>query len=370
MLYQDFQDVKLSMLGLGCMRLPKSGEEDSCIDEAEAGKMVDYALEKGINYFDTAWMYHGGQSEITLGKLLRKHPRDSYYIATKFPGFSVENMKNPRQVFEKQLEKTGMEYFDFYLFHNVCEDNIDNYLNPEYGVVDCLLREKAAGRIRHLGFSCHGSMEVLKRFLDECGEHLEFGMLQLNWLDWTFQKAGEKAALLRERGLDVWVMEPLRGGKLTRLSEKDAARLEALRPGQTPASWGLRFVRSVPGVKMILSGMSDMEQLKENISLFEQPDVLNEEEWDTLVDMGARMAAGIPCTECRYCVDHCPQGLDIPKLLDAYNVQSFAGRGFELDLPEEKQPGACVGCKACESICPQKIGIAKAMAGFAEKLKG
>ena len=369
MLYREFREETLSALGFGCMRLPKNGEEDTCIDEAAAEEMVDYALEKGVNYFDTAWMYHGGRSEEVLGRLLNRHPRESYCIADKFPSFNEDFMKDPKKTFETQLNKTGMEYFDFYLFHNVYEKNIDWFLNPEYGVVDYIAGQKAAGRIRHLGFSCHGGLETMKRFLDACGEHLEFGMIQLNWLDWTFQKAAEKVELLRAYGLDVWVMEPLRGGKLVRLSEKDMARLDALRPGESPARWGLRFVRNVPGVKMILSGMSNLEQMKENIACFEQEDTITPEEWNTLVDMGARMAAGIPCTDCRYCADQCPQGLNIPGLLEEYNRQSIEEE-FELDLPAEKQPGACVGCHACENVCPQKIKIAEVLAGFAEKLKG
>nr|WP_330363823.1 aldo/keto reductase [Butyrivibrio sp. WCD2001] len=176
--------------------------------------MVDRAMTAGINYYDTAFGYHDGNSEIVMGEILSGYPRDSYYIATKFPGYDLSNMPKVKEIFEKQLEKTGMEYFDFYLFHNVCEMNINQYLDPKYGIFDYLMEHKKNGRIKHLGFSCHGEYEVLKRFLDAYGEHMEFCQLQLNYLDWKFQKAEDKVKLLNDMNIPVWVMEPLRGGKL------------------------------------------------------------------------------------------------------------------------------------------------------------
>ena len=219
MVYKDFQGLRLSALGLGAMRLPASGDNQSEINVAETEKMVAYAMEHGINYYDTAWGYHNGHSETVIGKILRSYPRDSYYLATKFPGYDLSNMDKIEEIFEKQLEKCGVDYFDFYLFHNVCEMNIDAYLDPKYGILDYLIRQKENGRIRHLGFSAHASCEVMRRFLDAYGAHMEFGQLQLNWIDWTFQNAKEKAALLTKYQIPVWVMEPLRGGKLASVSE-------------------------------------------------------------------------------------------------------------------------------------------------------
>ena len=207
MVYKEFQDMKLSALGMGAMRLPVVDGDDSRIDESAAKAMVDYAMEQGINYYDTAWGYHNGNSELVMGKALSQYPREKYYLATKFPGYDLSNMDKVEEIFEKQLEKCGVEYFDFYLFHNVCEMNIDAYLDRKYGIFDYLVEQKRKGRIRHLGFSAHGSVEVMKRFLDAYGSEMEFCQIQLNYLDWNFQNARGKVELLKEWKLPVWVME-------------------------------------------------------------------------------------------------------------------------------------------------------------------
>ena len=329
----------------------------------------------GINYYDTAWGYHNGHSETVIGKILRSYPRDSYYLATKFPGYDLSNMDKIEEIFEKQLEKCGVDYFDFYLFHNVCEMNIDAYLDPKYGILDYLIRQKENGRIRHLGFSAHASCEVMRRFLDAYGAHMEFGQLQLNWIDWTFQNAKEKAALLTKYQIPVWVMEPLRGGKLASVSEDAAQKLRALRPDEDLPAWAFRFLQGIEGVTMILSGMSTMEQLQNNIRTFETERKLNQTEWDTLLGIAEEMIQKIlPCTACRYCTAHCPKGLDIPKLLELYNEHCFTGGGFIapmalMAMPQEKHPSACIGCRSCEAVCPQQIKISEAMADFHEKLK-
>ena len=233
MIYKDFQDLKLSALGLGAMRLPVVDGDDARIDEAAAEKMVDYAIKRGINYFDTAWGYHSGRSELVMGKLLSRYPRDRFFLADKFPGYDLSNMDRVEEIFEEQLKKCRVDRFDFYLFHNVCEMNIDAYLDERHGIFDYLVRQKEAGRIRHLGFSAHGSLAVIQRFLDAYGEYMEFGQLQLNYLDWDFQGARAKAEELNRRHIPIWVMEPLRGGRLARLSDGDAARLAALRPEES-----------------------------------------------------------------------------------------------------------------------------------------
>ena len=375
MVYKNFQDLKLSALGMGAMRLPTIDGDDSKIDEAASEKMVAYAMEKGINYYDTAWGYHGEHSELVMGKLLNKYPRESYYLATKFPGYDLSNMDKVESIFERQLEKCGVAYFDFYLFHNVCEMNIDAYLDPKYGIFEYLMKQKENGRIRHLGFSAHGSVEVMKRFLDAYGDQMEFCQIQMNYLDWTFQDAKAKVELLREYHIPVWVMEPLRGGKLAKLSEKDTEILHGLRPEEGIPAWAFRFLQSIPEVTVTLSGMSDMGQLKENIKTFEEDLPLSQKEMDALLAVAADMLGGrLPCTSCHYCTSHCPQGLDIPFLLELYNEHVFTGGGFIAPMalrtvPEEKQPGACVGCRSCEAVCPQQIKISEAMADFAEKLK-
>ena len=375
MVYKNFQDLKLSALGMGAMRLPVIDGDDARIDETAAQKMVDYAMEHGVNYYDTAWGYHNGNSELVMGKALSKYPRDSYYLATKFPGYDLSNMDKVEEIFEKQLEKCGVEYFDFYLFHNVCEMNIDAYLNREYGIYEYLLKQKKEGRIRHLGFSAHGSVEVMKRFLEAYGKDMEFCQIQLNYLDWSFQDAKGKVELLNQHNIPVWVMEPLRGGKLASLTEEETAKLKELRPEETVPAWAFRFLQSLPSVTVVLSGMSDMTQMQENIRTFEEDKPLNDGEMKALLQMADEMVSKIalPCTACHYCVSHCPQELDIPGLLALYNEHCFTGGGFIAPMamsaiPEDKRPNSCIGCRSCEAVCPQQIKISEAMADFAQKL--
>ena len=374
MIYRDFQNIKLSALGMGAMRLPVIGEDDANIDYAATEQMVAYAMEHRINYFDTAWGYHNGNSETVMGKALAKYPRESFYLATKFPGYDLSNMPRVREIFEQQLQKCGVDYFDFYLFHNVCEMNIDAYLDPQYGIFEYLMEQKKAGRIRHLGFSAHGSCAVMRRFLDAYGADMEFCQIQLNYLDWSFQDAKAKVELLREYQIPVWVMEPLRGGRLAALPEAAERSLKAMRPEEGIPAWAFRFLQAIPGVTMILSGMSNFEQLAENIRTFETDAPLSESEMDVLLALAEGMLDGtLPCTACRYCTTHCPQGLDIPMLLKLYNEHSFTGGGFLapmalMAVPEEKRPSACIGCRSCEKVCPQSIKISEAMADFTAKL--
>lgn len=376
MVYKDFQDLRLSALGMGAMRLPVIDGDDAKIDEAAAGEMVAYAMEHGINYYDTAWGYHNGNSELVMGRTLSKYPRDKFYLATKFPGYDLSNMPKVKEIFEKQLEKCQVEYFDFYLFHNVCEMNIDAYLDEKYGIFDYLMEQKKNGRIKHLGFSAHGSYDVMKRFLDAYGDHMEFCQIQLNYVDWSFQNAKAKVELLKEHNIPVWVMEPLRGGKLASLPEKETSILKSMRPDEEVPAWAFRFLQSIPEVTMVLSGMSNAEQMKANIATFETDKPLNDEEMKSLLALADGMLNGtLPCTACHYCVSHCPKGLDIPRLLELYNEHKFTGGGFIAPMalaavPEDKQPSACIGCRSCEKVCPQQIKISEAMADFAAKLKG
>lgn len=376
MVYKEFQNLKLSALGMGAMRLP-TRESDADIDEAATEEMVAYAMQNGVNYYDTAWGYHNGHSETVMGRALSKYARDSFYLATKFPGYDLSNMDKVEEIFEKQLEKCGVDYFDFYLFHNVCEMNIDAYLDPKYGIYDYLVKQKENGRIRHLGFSAHGSYDVMKRFLDAYGEKMEFCQIQLNWLDWSFQNAKAKVELLREYHLPVWVMEPLRGGKLAELPEEYTGKLNGLRPDENVPAWAFRFLQSIEGVTMVLSGMSNMEQLQQNIRTFETEKKLSQEEMDALLGIADDMLKQkrLPCTACHYCTSHCPKGLDIPSLIELYNEHNVTGGGFIapmvlMSIPEDKQPSACIGCRSCEAVCPQQIKISEAMADFTSKLKG
>lgn len=375
MIYREFQGEKLSVLGMGAMRLPVVNGDDARIDEAAAAAMVDYAMAHGVNYYDTAWGYHNGNSELVMGRALARYPRESYFLADKFPGYDLSNMDKVGAIFEKQLEKCGVEYFDFYLFHNVCEMNIDAYLDPKYGIFDYLTAQKKAGRIRHLGFSAHGSYAVMKRFLEAYGSEMEFCQIQLNYLDWKFQGAKEKVELLQAYNIPVWVMEPLRGGKLASLAPADEEKLQALRPLEGIPAWAFRFLQSIPAVTVTLSGMSNMEQMQANIRTYETEQPLDENEMQTLLGIADEMVGKIalPCTACHYCVSHCPQGLDIPNLLALYNEHCFTDGGFIAPMalsavPEDKRPNSCIGCRSCEAVCPQQIRISEAMADFARKL--
>lgn len=376
MIFRNFQDIRLSALGLGAMRLPVVDGNDAQIDAAAVAEMVAYAMEHGINYYDTAWGYHSGNSEIEIGKALSAYLRDSYYLATKFPGYDLSNMPKVAEIFERQLQKCGVTYFDFYLFHNVCEMNIDAYLDEQYGIFSYLMEQKKNGRIRHLGFSSHGSCEVMTRFLKAYGAEMEFCQIQLNYLDWSFQDAEQKVNLLRDWNIPIWVMEPLRGGRLASLPDADMTRLKALRPEESAPAWAFRFLQGIPGVTTVLSGMSNLNQLKENIATFETARPLSEPETEALLSIADGMLGDtLPCTACRYCVSHCPMGLDIPMLLGLYNEHSFTNGGFLapmalMAVPEDKQPSACIGCRSCEQVCPQQIRISEAMADFAKRLHG
>lgn len=375
MIYRDFQDLKLSALGMGAMRLPVIDGDDTRVDQELVNKMVACAMEGGVNYYDTAWGYHGGQSELAMGRALAAYPRESFYLADKFPGYDLSNMDKVEEIFEKQLEKCGVEYFDFYLVHNVCELNIEEYLNPAHRIYDYLTAQKKNGRIRHLGFSAHGSRAVIERFLSVYGDAMEFCQLQINYLDWNFQDAKGKVALLRERGLPVWVMEPVRGGSLASLKPEYEERLRALRPDETIPAWAFRFLQSIPEVTVTLSGMSNLEQMQQNIATFGEEKPLSVQEMDALLGIADEMVKKIalPCTACRYCTTHCPQGLDIPHLLALYNEHAYSNGGFIAPMAvsaieEDKRPNACIGCRSCEAVCPQQIKISEAMADFSRML--
>ena len=374
MIYNEFQGLKLSALGMGCMRFPCVNGENGNIDKEATREMIAYAISKGINYFDTAWGYHSGMSEPIMGELLSEYPRDSFYLASKFPGYDLKLIDKVEEIFEKQLVRCRTEYFDFYLFHNLCEANVDAYLDEKLGIFDYLMKQKKNGRIKHLGFSTHGSLHTIKRFLDAYGKDMEFCQLQINWLDWELQKAKEKVELVSSYGIPVWVMEPVRGGKIASLAPEYESRLYALRPDASVAEWAFRFIQSIPEAVVTLSGMSNFDQLKENIATYEVENPLNESEIDTLFEISKEIISktAIHCTACRYCTAHCPMELDIPELIKIYNAHAYSESG---DIPSsaldtlDKHPSSCVGCRACEELCPQCIKISDVMSDFANRIK-
>ena len=388
MKYQKFYEWDISALGLGCMRLPVKA--DGTVDEEKAVELIRYAYEHGVNYFDTAYRYHEGESELVTGKALSIYPRETFHLASKFPGHMLVKepdgrlaftgfpgkkvyFDSPAALFETQLGKCGVDYFDVYHLHNVNETSIDFYLDEEVGIVPYLIEQKKAGRIRHMGFSSHGRPETIQRMLDAFPGVFDAVQIQINYMDWTLQDAKAKYALLEERGIPCISMESVRGGALARLPEKAAAILKAADPEASQASWALRWLQGKPDVKIVLSGMSAMEQLKENLEIFDDPKPLDDagcrklnEVLDTMLDL-------VPCTGCRYCTEGCPAGLEIPKLISLYN-EGKNSRLFQLmsvirGMKPDELPSACLKCGACKKVCPQGIDIPGVLEAFDKLLK-
>ena len=373
MIYNDFQGEKLSKFVMGCMRLPVFDGDDARINEEAARQMVAYAFEHGVNYFDTAYGYHGANSERIMGKILSEYPRESFKLATKFPGYMLNVFGQTDKIFNEQLEKCGVGYFDYYMLHNVCEQNIDYYMNEEkYGTQEYLLEQKRLGRIKHLGFSTHGNLTTMRRFLEAYGKNMEFCQIQLNYLDYTLQDAKAKLELLAEYDIPVWVMEPVRGGMLAKATPEEEAIMRSFRPDEAPVAWALRWLMTLPQVKVILCGSSTLEQMAENIAVFEQDKPLSAEEVAALEKIAAdRLEGNIqPCTKCRYCAPHCPLGIDIPWMMELCNEYQFSGSGFIVPmaiaaLEDGKRPADCIGCGSCAAVCPQQIDIPQALADLA-----
>lgn len=375
MIYKSFRDsgTNISMLGMGCMRLPTINEQSDEIDHEKAQAVIDYAHAHGINYYDTAFLYHNGTAERFIGHALSKFPRDSYLLATKMPGWlmkpDIDRARIP-EIFYEQLENCRVDYFDFYLCHSISEQSFDNYVN--LGIIPFLNEMKAQGKIRQLGFSSHGKPETLRR---SCAlNDWDFAQIQLNYLDWEDQDAKQQYEILEEFGLPVIVMEPLRGGRLAGLSDEADALLKKARPDKSVASWAFRYVQSLPSVQIVLSGMNEIEQLVDNLDTFDKLEPLSEAERTTLdeaVDL-LRSKNNIPCTACRYCAG-CPQGLDIPGLFTAYNSYAVSESPMDLmeltALPPEKKPSNCIACGNCVSACPQNIDIPEKMSMITELLE-
>lgn len=358
MIYNKFKDLKISALGMGNMRLPTKGDAAQ-IDEEKAFEIIDYAYNNGVNYFDTAYVYHGGQSERFIGKALSRYPRESWYLADKFLSSAMKPGQSISDYFEEQLERCGVDYFDFYLIHNVSDQNISSYLelNEEQGMMAYFDSQKKAGRIKHLGFSSHSTPENLEKFLDIYD--FEFVQLQLNYVDWTLQDAKRKHEILTNRGIPVIVMEPVRGGALAGFDSKYESLLKELRADESIAAWAFRFIQTLPNILVTLSGMSTMQQVVDNVKTFENECPLNKKEIEVLNEITSTLLNQIPCTGCKYCVDDCPTGLNIPFFFSEYNEYLFSKFNMSdiKNLPENKRPSACISCGVCSKACPQGIDI-------------
>ena len=385
MIKKQFKDLQLSSLGFGAMRLTgKSSGWGGPIHES-AKAMIDYSMEHGINFYDTAYFYHDGESERFLGKELAGYPRDSWYLSSKFPGnlmsvkdgkleVSGKSFSKPVDIFDLQIDRCNVNYFDFYMLHNVSESTFDTYTDDNLGIIDCLLEQKAKGYIRHLGFSTHGRAETIDRFMRylkqrNCND-FEFVLMQVNYLDWTLQNAEKKHAVATEHGLSVFVMEPLRGGKLAGLGKEADTLFKSARPNDSHAAWAFRYLQMLDNTPVIVSGMSTFDQLKENVELFKKHDPLSKEDAAILQKAKETITELVPCTTCGYCVSSCPVNLDIPTLMTMYNEAGYEMAWFLSSaiksLKEHEKPGACTSCGACSPLCPQNIDIPKAMEEFNE----
>ena len=369
MQYKEFKDgIKLSKLGMGNMRLPEKEENGIKTIDYEAGKaIIDLAYKEGINYYDTAYIYHGGKSEWFIGEALKDYPRDSYYIADKF-NFQAE--PDYAKQFEEQLERLQMDRIDFYLLHGIQDNFVDDILSC--GCIEYFDQLKKAGKIRYLGFSFHGNEENLLKTLEVYP--WDFVQIQLNYYDWEYGNHKRLYEILKERNIPVMVMEPVHGGLLATLNESSAKLLKENDPEASLASWAMRWVNSLDQVQVTLSGMSTLEQMMDNVNTFSDSRQFTEREKDLVKEAAEllRKDVSFPCTACRYCVPNCPIGLNIPDLLRAYNEMKTGGEWRLINLfglPEEKRPSACIGCYSCTAHCPQALEIPKAMREMSEILE-
>ena len=365
---------KMPKLGFGLMRLP---EKDGVIDHEHVCKMVDKYMEAGMNYFDTAYVYHGGRSEVAAREaLVKRYPREDFMVATKLPAWEVKKEEDIERIFNEQLERLGVDYIDFYLLHSIEEGN--NY--DVYVKYDCFnwgLQKKAEGRIRHFGFSFHGSPELLTEILDKHPE-VEFVQIQLNYLDRTnpVVRSQELYDILHERNIPIIIMEPVRGGALAALAPEIEDIFKKARPESSVASWAFRFVGSLPGVMTILSGMSNEEQMVDNIGTFSNFEPLSDEEF-ALVNKVTDEILKIPqigCTACKYCCDGCPMKISIPDVFRTINTlrrypDDWRSKNFYSGLIQRSGKASdCIGCGQCERVCPQHLPIIDLMKEASEIL--
>lgn len=356
MIHKPFKDIELSGLGMGNMRLPVIGDADGApIDYDRAQEIIDYAINNGINYFDTAYVYHGGESEKFLGETMKKYDRGSFNLATKFLVFASRDYK---AVFEEQLKRLQTDYIDFYLIHGINDNIAQDYI--DMGCIEYFEEQKRAGRIRYLGFSSHASPEVLETFV--CHRDWDFAQIQLNYYDWVYGSAKREYEILEKYNIPIMVMEPVRGGRLANLSEGARSLLNKVHPDWSIASWALRWVKHLPQVQVVLSGMSDMNQIIDNVGTFSDSYVFTEEDDDVLMQALElfKEEISVPCTNCRYCIDDCPMNIEIPKFLSLYNRFKTDGNwvlnGIN-DIESQGRPADCIACGACAAQCPQGIKI-------------
>lgn len=359
---RKFKDKEVSLLGLGTMRLPcktpLKRESNPLINYQKSQELVDYAYKNGVNYFDTAYMYHVGKSEKFIGSALKKYPRESYFLADKLPIWMCPKKSDMEKVFQKQLERTGHDYFDFYLLHSLNKDNFDKC--ERFGAYDFVQQKKAEGKIKYIGFSFHGTIDDLKRIVS--AHKWDFAQIQMNYLDWKDQDAKTQYEILTQAGIPVIVMEPVRGGKLAEVSPDIEEMFKKARPDNSIASWAMRFVASHSNVLTVLSGMNSIEQLDDNLKSFTDFTEFTDNEYRICENAAAIMnnADIIKCTGCDYCAD-CPKEVKISTIFAAYNKvktkEITLEEGREVYSNIQSNASACINCGKCASHCPQSIDI-------------
>lgn len=367
MIYKAFQDIKLSRLGMGNMRLPAlSPAPGAKIDRVATQVLLDKAMESGVNYYDTAYVYNNGESEEVLGEAMKKHPRESFYYATKF---FIQANPDYKAVFDEQLKRLQTDYIDFYLLHCLTDDNYQSYIDS--GAIAFFEEQKRLGKIRYFGFSSHSSPETLEKMASQ--RKWDFAQIQLNYFDWSFGTAKREYEILQAHDIPIMVMEPCRGGRLAALTSEAEALLKEAHPDWSIASWAFRFVKALPQVQVVLSGMNDMTQMADNSATFSENDVLSEEDLKLLMRACELFhdQVRVPCTECRYCCDGCHSKINIPAVMKIYNQFKLEGtwalEGLE-SIDSEGKPADCIGCGACKEHCPQGIDIPGIMAELTESI--
>ncbi|MDR1030702.1 MAG: aldo/keto reductase [Treponema sp.] len=361
---RNLKNGNIGLLGFGLMRLPCTGDYGD-VDTAKGIEMVDFALAQGVNYFDTAWMYHNGNSEYFAGEALSRYPRNRFYLADKMPLMALKAEEDVERIFNEQLKKCRTDYFDFYLLHNINQAHIQTVTSLK--VYEKLKQKQEQGLINYLGFSFHDRPELLQRVVEQYD--WDFAQIQLNYVDWELQQAGKLYGILEQKNIPVCIMEPIRGGSLANLPEEAAGILKAADPQASLAAWALRYAASLPGVQVVLSGMSTLEQVQDNVQTMSPLKPLTDEERGVIEKAltAYRKAGAVPCTSCRYCMD-CPQGVEIPKNLGVYNnykratAQSnpMAKMHFEMEygfFKDAERASNCIACGACKTLCPQHIDI-------------